>query len=73
MVINIALTRSTTLRTVHSVTNCKAPKISLWSNGRELNGFIIDLIYYAFSGVQSGVEAVSENRYRLPNMEVSVK
>ena len=39
----------------------------------ELNGFIIDLIYYAFSGVQSRVEAVSENRYRLPNMEESVK
>lgn len=29
----------------------------------ELNGFIIDLIYYAFARVQSLCEFVNENRY----------
>lgn len=35
---------------------------------RQLNGFIIDLVYYAFGGVQSRSESVSENRYRSPNV-----
>lgn len=39
-------------QSIHSATKCDFPKISR-SNGRQLNGIIIDLIYYAFSGGQS--------------------
>lgn len=54
---------------VHSVANCKAPKISLWINDRETQWFYLDLIYYAFAGVQSQFELVNENRYRSPDVE----
>lgn len=46
----------------------KLRKYHYGATAGQLNGFIIDLIYYAFSGAQSGVEALSENRYRLANV-----
>lgn len=70
---NIALGGEVRFEQFIQLATVKLQKYLYGATAGKLARFIIDLIYYAFSRVQSGNKAVYENRYRIPKIELSVK